>query len=68
MTELQPYQQRVVDEKADLDERTRKLATFIADNPLFGGLPCAERDRLRRQYHLMAALSRVLGERIAEFN
>ncbi|WBF05205.1 hypothetical protein [Burkholderia phage CSP3] len=63
---LAPHQQRVVIEKDDLDERTEKLERFIPSQK-FHELPTEERDRLRRQYHLMVALSAVLGERIAAF-
>lgn len=63
---LQPHQQRVVDEKADLDEKRLKLQDFTA-KPVFLGLPISERDRLFRQAALMRDYSEVLAERIAEF-
>jgi hypothetical protein len=68
---MQPHQQRVVDEKSDLDGRIEKLATFIGDigefGPIFRTLPDAERMRLYHQYRVMRELSDVLGERIAAF-
>lgn len=66
MSTLQPHQQRVVDEKAELDERTRKLDAFMGTQ-LFFDLPVDERRRLVRQFRLMNSLSMVLGERIAAF-
>jgi hypothetical protein len=63
---LQPHQQRVVDEKRDLDERLQKLMTFTC-TPTFAALPRAERDRLADQADIMAKYSEVLGMRIAAF-
>ena len=61
-----PHQQRVVDEKAELDDRAGKLNVFIGTE-VFKGLPLAERGRMTRQLSLMLQLSMVLGERIAAF-
>ena len=63
---MQPHQQRVVDEKTELDEKLSKLNAFW-NNPIFAGLPEAERDRLHRQAVLMQQYSDVLAERIAVF-
>lgn len=63
---MQPYQQRVIDEKAELDDRLAKLQAFW-DNPIFTTLPPAERERLERQSRIMQDYSAVLGERIAAF-
>lgn len=62
-----PHQQRVLDEKRELDERLSKLDAFILDNPLYLQLPADEQDRLSRQSKAMAAYSDILGERIACF-
>lgn len=62
-----PYQQRVLDEKRELDARLSKLDAFILDNPLYLQFPTDERDRLSRQSKAMAAYSGVLDERIAKF-
>jgi hypothetical protein len=64
---LAPHQQRIVDEKAQNDERLSKLVDFIKTNPVFDKLPDAERLRLTRQHRIMDELSNVLGERIAAF-
>lgn len=65
--DLPPHQQRVLAEKAELDERLSKLDAFILDNPLYLQLPADEQNRLSRQSKAMAAYSGVLAERIAAF-
>lgn len=64
--ELQPHQQRVVAEKAELDDKLAKLNAF-GRTPLFASLPADEQGRLNRQHLLMEQYSAVLGERIADF-
>ena len=64
--QLAPHQQRVVDEKRELDERLKKLSEFFS-NPIFHGLPEEERSRLSRQRRAMTTYSDILGERIAAF-
>jgi hypothetical protein len=62
--ELQPYQQRVVAEKAELDGKLDKLKAFlVADS--FVAVNNAEQDRLLRQAKAMGEYSKILGERIA---
>lgn len=63
---LQPHQQRVVDEKAELDERLLNLSKFMGQD-IFCCLPLGERSRLTNQQALMRALSDVLADRIANF-
>ena len=65
---LQPHQQRVIDEKKDLDEKLAKLDKFTrADNfeSIVGNID--ECNRLRDQADHMFAYSKILGERIAAF-
>ncbi|HIC7209393.1 crAss001_48 related protein [Burkholderia stabilis] len=64
--ELAPHQQRVVDEKTELDERREKLGQF-KHTPVFERLPWQEQERLNTQAHIMTMYSAVLGERIAAF-
>ena len=63
---LPPHQQRVLAEKAELDDRLAKLQAFSL-NPIFYGLPTDEQDRLQKQAVAMQAYSEVLGERITAF-
>lgn len=65
--DLPPHQQRVLDEKLELNERLSKLDAFILDNPLFMRLSGAEQERLARQSKAMAVYTGILDERIAAF-
>ena len=62
-----PHQQRMLDEKQDLDIRITKLDEFIQRNALFRQLESAEQSRMRRQLDVMRELSVILGERISAF-
>lgn len=65
---LQPHQQRVVDEHAELAERLRKLGKFITDTPaVFLALPLEEQDLLHQQHAAMTAYNDILVQRIAGF-
>lgn len=66
MGQLQLHQDRVVDEKTQLDDRLAKLTVFL-ESQTFAGLDAAEQGRLRRQRTIMGQLSEVLAERIAAF-
>lgn len=63
---MQDWQQRVIDEKIELDARREKLGEF-KNTKQFTMLPWQERERMNTQAHLMTAYSAVLGERIANF-
>jgi hypothetical protein len=63
-----PHQQRVIDEKNELDIKTNALSEFIGENPIFKTLDDAERTRLRKQLGFMQGYSSMLGERIAAFS
>lgn len=60
---MEDYQQRVVDEKSELDDMLSKIGTFLAGSKV-EALPLAEQRRLARQWQYMRAYSDVLGERI----
>ena len=64
---LPPHQQRVLDEKQDLDLRIARLDEFMRRNPTFTTLDAPERDRLEIQLDVMRDYSGILGERIANF-
>jgi hypothetical protein len=60
------YQQRVIDEKTELDTRLEKLRTFCK-TPVYDGLPSTEQIRLDLQSGYMGHYSDILAERIAAF-
>ena len=64
--ELQPHQQRVVEERAELEDKLGKLQAFITGER-FASVPDAEQGRLVLQHHIMTALALVLEQRIAAF-
>lgn len=66
MRTVQPYQQRVMDEKAELDDRLAKLNAFWA-NPQFDKLPSEEKQRLESQARVMQEYSDILAARISAF-
>lgn len=63
---LLPHQQRVIDEKAELDSRLNKLLAFTAAEGFFK-LQIEEQGRMKEQAEYMQAYSNVLGARIAAF-
>lgn len=66
---LQPHQQRVVDEKVELDLKLFALDRFIEKNALFqSACDVPEQDRLRAQRLHMSSYSIVLAARIAAFH
>lgn len=62
-----PHQQRVIDERIDLDVKIHALDKFITSNTLFDGLPVAEQTRMQLQLMAMRLYSHILGDRIAAF-
>lgn len=63
---LQPHQQRVAEEKVDLDIKINKLDIFI-HGPIYPTLEQTERLRLTRQFVYMKEYSNILTERITAF-
>jgi hypothetical protein len=63
---MAPHQQRVIDEKTELDDKREKLLAFF-NTDLFRGLDQAEKDRLRTQHGVMGVYSEILHQRIAAF-
>ncbi len=60
------YQQRVIDEKAELDARLTELLVFIEGNK--GFVAClVDRTRMIQQERIMLKYSEILGARIASF-
>lgn len=63
---MAPHQERVVNEKAELDEKLSKLNTFLITETFFA-LDAGEKRRLYIQLHVMEQYSAVLADRIAHF-
>jgi hypothetical protein len=63
---IQPYQQRVIDEKKELDEKISKLKEFFKTD-LYSNLTKKERVLLSTQCHFMSEYSIVLANRIRLF-
>ena len=63
---MEDFQQRVVTEKEELDDKISKLSTFLTGE-VFSALDEEEQERLERQYSIMNEYSDVLAERIEEF-
>lgn len=64
---IQPHQQRVIEEKLELDERRTKLNNFF-DNSIFKDLSLGEQERLKHQAEVMTEYSSILAERIEAFS
>ena len=67
MTNLLPYQQRVVDEKDELDVKATALSEFIGNSPLFATVAPDEQERMKEQCETMWRYSEILGARIQAF-
>ena len=65
--QLEPHQQRVVDEHKEVREKTSKLGTFILDNPTYQNLPEEEREDMKIQYDAMCIYCDALERRIKRF-
>lgn len=63
---MEPHQQRVVDEKAELSDKLDKLETFVG-GAVYASLPAPEQTRLSRQILIMQLYEQVLSERISAF-
>lgn len=61
-----PFQQRVVEEKKELDDKLQKLSLFF-DTPVYASLDSAEQERLQKQEVAMITYSEILGDRIRAF-
>lgn len=68
MNLYQPHETRVIDEKIGLDEKSNKLASFIArPDSGFELLHETDQDLMRKQLEAMSSYSKILAKRIARF-
>lgn len=65
--QYEPHEQRVLDEKAELDTKATALSNFIGLSPVFAKLDPAEQERLKEQCEVMHQYREILGARIAAF-
>lgn len=63
---MQPRQQRIIDDKMELDSKLKKLTHFI-DSDFFNNLSRDQQSRLERQREIMVQYSDILGERNAAY-
>ena len=64
---MQPHEQRVVDEKVELDTRLEKLRAFFT-TPIFQELDYHDQWLLKLQENVMSDYSEILETRIARFS
>jgi hypothetical protein len=64
---LEPHQQRVVDEKIELEDKFKKLDQFILDNQIFQSLSEEDQELMKEQRAFMEGYLIVLEKRIARF-
>ena len=65
--ELQPYQQRVVEEKKELDTKIEKLSVFMRGPDFNQKMVWRERAILIAQFNVMTKYSSILRDRIGNF-
>lgn len=63
---MELYQQRVVTEQGELNEKISLLSSFI-NGPVFPTIEYAEQERLVSQRRVMRQYFEILGERISSF-
>jgi hypothetical protein len=67
VSNMPPHHQRVIGEKAVLDDKKIKLDAFMQGEQFHVVCDEGERNRLINQYNAMCCYSSVLAERIAAF-
>lgn len=63
---MQPHEERVVAEKAELDEKIQRLSDFMHGD-VYAGLPATEQGLLMVQIRAMKCYSEALSQRIDHF-
>jgi hypothetical protein len=64
---LKDYQNRVYEEKKELDIKIEKLAKFVSGSTPYNELEESEKFRLTLQLDTMLIYSKILSERIMNF-
>ena len=65
--ELLPHQQRVVDERNSLYDKTIKLNEFVGSSGIFENLEISDQEDLKIQLDIMFQYLEVLDKRIKKF-
>lgn len=63
---MAPHQERVVQEKQELDDKIVNLDKFMLTET-FHNLPAEEQERLHHQFTVMGEYSNILADRITAF-
>ena len=63
---MQPFQQRVIDERSELDQKIKALDAFT-HGEIYKTLPPPEKADMAAQLHTMRTYSYLLASRIARF-
>lgn len=61
---MEDYQERIVVEKKELDEKINKLSNFLSGN-IFINLALDKKNLLTHQWEIMQVYSTILGLRLA---
>lgn len=65
--EFAPHQQRVIDERKELNDKVMKLNIFVGESPIFETLNIDEQNDLRNQLDVMFQYQELLDSRISRF-
>ncbi len=65
---MKPYQQRVIDEKSDLESRIDKLSTFIESDVFVFEVDQEQQDLLLIQLSTMRSYNLILDLRVQKFS
>lgn len=57
---MEDYQQRVIDEKSEIDKKAVALSNFIVENPAFYKINPEEQERLKVQNDITWQYSEIL--------
>lgn len=66
MARLKDWQERLVEEKAQADEKVKRLDAFVR-GPKFDGIHVEDRALLREQLAVMTRYAEILQERVSRF-
>ena len=64
---MEAHQERVVEEKKELDKKLKDLEQFIYESPVYKTVSMCEKARLVDQLEVMRAYSSILNLRIVNF-